>query len=456
MKSLYPSPKVNMPLPSALKILRILLFAVLVNLTSARTFSQELVFQNPVLVSGTAGQNGAIYRFPGVINGVDGLVKINARSSSSVVLQNIDVDNFGWSKAFQPQLGRTGSVSGTNTWWMDFEIQFVKAGTNQSASVSKFNITALDVDGDGLTIREYVEFYRTTSCAVETITQLVATPLSGGGSDDDDDDEEDDDNEGSGSGERDYRLTGPILNFLNIDTAGTAVMATAKFENKSKINVRIGARSTGLGTTNAAMRYNSLWFRSFNYQAPRTLPVNLTSFDVSLVNKKIAATWSTSVEKDASHFVVQRSTNGVEFTDAGIIFTEGNSTASRSYSFRDPVSTSGKGVLYYRLKIVDLDGKFEYSTIRLVKLGESDGRLELQAYPNPVVNELRITIPESWQNKQVVYELYTGDGQLLKRFLNKSATQTEVISMQYYQPGSYVIKALNDNEMASQRIIKRR
>jgi hypothetical protein len=159
MKSLYPSPKVNMPLPSALKILRILLFAVLVNLTSARTFSQELVFQNPVLVSGTAGQNGAIYRFPGVINGVDGLVKINARSSSSVVLQNIDVDNFGWSKAFQPQLGRTGSVSGTNTWWMDFEIQFVKAGTNQSASVSKFNITALDVDGDGLTIREYVEFY---------------------------------------------------------------------------------------------------------------------------------------------------------------------------------------------------------------------------------------------------------------------------------------------------------
>lgn len=444
MKSLYRSPKVNVTLPYELKIVRMVLLAIVMFFTGFRAFSQELVFQNPVLVAGTAGQNGAEYRFSGVINGVDAVVTIKGRSGSNVVLQNIDVNDMGWSKAFQPQLGRTGNITGVADWWMDFEIEFVKSGTDQPVTVSKFDITALDIDGDGLTIREYIEFYRTQSTAIEAISQLLATPLGvvtpGPGS----------------NGERDYRLTGPTANFHNIDTAATAVMATAKFANKNRFDIRIGGNALGLGNSNAGVRFNSLWFRSFNYQAPRTLPVNLTSFDVSLVNKKIAATWSTSVEKDASHFVVQRSTNGVEFTDAGIIFTEGNTTTSRSYSFRDPVSTNGKGILYYRLKIVDLDGKFEYSTIRLVKLGESEGRLELQAYPNPVVNELRITIPESWQNKQVVYELYTGDGQLLKRFLNKSATQTEVINMQYYQPGSYVVKALNDKEMASQRIIKRR
>lgn len=444
MKSLYRSPKVNVTLPFALKLARVLLFAAVVCFTSINTFSQELIFQNPVLASGTAGQNGAEYRFPNVITGVDALIKIKDRSSSAVVLQDIDVDDLGWNKAFQPQLGRTDNVLGIADWWMEFEIEFVKTGTNQSANINKFDITALDVDGDGLTIREYVEFYKTKSCAVESITQLLATTLGNS-------------NSGPGnSNEKDYRLTGPLLNFLNIDTAGTAVMGTAKFDNKNKIKLRIGAKALGLGISNAGMRFNSLWFRSFTYQAPRTLPVNLTAFDVSLINRKIAATWSTSVEKDASHFVVQRSTDGVEFTDAGIIFTEGNSSASRSYSFRDPISTNSKGVLYYRLKMVDLDGQFELSPIRIVKLGESDGRLELQAFPNPVVNELRITIPESWQNKQVVYELYTSDGQLLKRFLNKSATQTEIINMQYYQPGSYVVKALNDKEMASQRIIKRR
>src|SRR5689334_16988158 len=98
------------------------------------------------------------------------------------------------------------------------------------------------------------------------------------------------------------------------------------------MTVRIGAKATGLGLSNAGMRFNSLWFRSFTYQVARSLPVNLTGFDVSLINKKIAVTWSTSAEKNASHFVVQRSTDGVEFTDAGIIFTEGNYTNSRSYS----------------------------------------------------------------------------------------------------------------------------
>ncbi|HYF31925.1 MAG TPA: T9SS type A sorting domain-containing protein [Chitinophagaceae bacterium] len=440
MIPLYKSPKVKSTLPFELRPFRLLMIVIIVFCTGVQAISQELIFKDPVLESGSAGQNGAIYRFGDVINGVDALVEIKGRSSSSVVLENIDVPNEGWGKAFQPKLGRTGNIVGISNWWMDFEIRFVKAGTTQTANVSKFNITAIDIDGDGLTIKEYIEFYKTASCAVENISSLVTTYLG---------------NSNNGS-EKDYRLTGPLLNFLNIDTAGTAVMATAKYENRNKINLRIGANMLGLGLTNAGMRFNSLWFRSFNYVAPRTLPVKLTSFDASLINKKVALTWSTAQEKDASHFVVERSTNGIDFTDAGIIFTEGNSELSRSYSFKDQVSTSGSGILYYRLRMVDLDGQYEYSAIRLIKLGISDGKLELQAFPNPVVNELRITIPESWQNKQVVYELYTNDGQLLKRFLVKSATQTEVINMQNYQPGAYIIKALNDKEIASQRVIKRR
>lgn len=106
--------------------------------------------------------------------------------------------------------------------------------------------------------------------------------------------------------------------------------------------------------------------------------VKLTSFNVSLVNKKITVSWGTSVEKNASHFVVQRSTNGVEFTDAGIIFTggDGNSSVKKSYSFSDPVSTSSTRVFYYRLKMVDLDKQFEFSNVKLMKLGERDSRPE--------------------------------------------------------------------------------
>jgi hypothetical protein len=106
--------------------------------------------------------------------------------------------------------------------------------------------------------------------------------------------------------------------------------------------------------------------------------VKLTSFNVSLVNKKITVSWGTSVEKNASHFVVQRSTDGVEFTDAGIIFTggDGNSTVKKSYSFKDPVSTNSKSIFYYRLKMVDLDKGFEFSDVRQMKLSERDSRPE--------------------------------------------------------------------------------
>lgn len=440
MLPLYKSPKVKNVLPFELKPVRVLIIIMICICSGIQTFSQELVFKSPDLESGTAGQNGAVYRFEDVITGIDALVEIKGRSGSNVVLESIDVNDQGWSKAFQPKLGRQGNILGIADWWMEFEIRFVKAGTDQAASVSQFNLTAIDIDGDGLTIREYIEFYKTASCAVENITQLVSTHLGNS----------------NGGTEKDYRLTGPLLNFLNIDTAGTSVMATARYTNKSKFKIRIGGKALGLGLTNAGMRFNSLWFRSFDYVMPRMLPVKLTSFNASLVNKKVALTWSTAQEKDASHFVIERSTNGIDFTDAGIIFTEGNSETSRSYSFKDPATASGNGILYYRLRMVDLDGKYEHSPIRLIKLGVSDGKLELQAFPNPVTNELRITIPESWQGKQVVYEIYTNDGQLLKRFLNKSATQTEVINMQFYVPGSYVVKALNDKEIATQRIIKRR
>ena len=188
----------------------------------------------------------------------------------------------------------------------------------------------------------------------------------------------------------------------------------------------------------------------------KDLPIKLISFNTALINKKVSLTWTTALEKNFSHFVIERSTNGIDFTDAAVIFTEGNSETAKSYSFKDGVSTSGNGMLHYRMRMVGLDGKYEYSATRIIQLGQSTGKLALQTFPNPVITELRITIPEAWQGKQVVYEVYAHDGQLVKRLVNKSAPQTEIISIPALPAGSYIIKALTDKETASQHIIKGR
>jgi len=88
----------------------------------------ELIFRNPVLASGTAGADGAIYRFSNVATGLDALVKINGRSSSLVTLVNIDLSNTGFDKAFQPQVtyNNGNTPDGNTDYWMEFGISFVQ------------------------------------------------------------------------------------------------------------------------------------------------------------------------------------------------------------------------------------------------------------------------------------------------------------------------------------------
>lgn len=100
---------------------------------------QELVFQNSSLQSGTAGADGAVYRFPSVNLFQDALVTISGRSSNLVTLSSIDLTNTGFAKAFQPQIEyNNGSVNGAQNWWMEFTISFVDHNTSTPSIINSF------------------------------------------------------------------------------------------------------------------------------------------------------------------------------------------------------------------------------------------------------------------------------------------------------------------------------
>jgi len=411
------------------------------------TFCQELIFTNPALVSGTAGNDNAVYRFSNVTASVDALVKVKRRSASDIIIKDIDVSEFGWNKAFQPQIGpASGLVSGTKDWWVEFEMFFVQSGTDESAEVSEFNLTSLDIDGDNLTIREYVELYDAASYNFEGGTELINNAISG----DDDDDDDDDKNKG-----KDYRFTGPIKNYLDIDTLGTRVMVTSKFVKKNRIKFRIGARSMGLGTSSAAHRYNSLWFRSFNYTSVASLPVKLTLFTAkSLSSNKVVLNWNTAQEKNSSHFTIEKSLNGRDFSDAGIMFSMGNSELPQQYTFTNDLRAGEKGLIYYRLKMVDMDGKSHHSSIRVVRIGEEKANVSIMLYPNPVANELRVTLPVAWHDQKVVIDIYSTNAVMVKKFVTNNANQTETINVRSLTPGSYMVRSSTGTQTVTQHIIK--
>lgn len=401
--------------------------------------AQEYSFVSPSLSSGTAGADGAVYRYKSVGDNTDALVTIDGRSSSLVKLVNIDLNNTGFNKAFQPEIEyNNGSVSGAQNWWMEFTISFVDHNTSNPSLISTFDVTALDIDGDGNKLREYDAFYSPASYVLENHSALSVSNLIVNGVTDG------------------KTFTGSLTNYNGIDTTQTTIMVTLTYNNVNSIKVRFGGTTTG-SVSNADRMY-SIWFKDFTYSTPmKTLPVKLVSFDATLNNSKnkVDLTWTTATEQNVSHFVVERSTDGVNFDDAGLVFAVGNSTENVNYSFSDDISAVQSTVIYYRLCSVDNDGKTTYSEIRVIRISkQEDNNITILTYPNPVSSELRITVPDSWQNKQVSFELFNANGQLMTKSETGSSSQTETMDVSNLGRGFYIVRVTCNGQTAQQKIIK--
>jgi Secretion system C-terminal sorting domain len=120
-----------------------------------------------------------------------------------------------------------------------------------------------------------------------------------------------------------------------------------------------------------------------------TLPVTLTSFELSAQKGQVMLNWATASEKNNAYFQVERSLDGVTFSAIGQVKGNGTTHQAQQYSFKDgkPVS----GTVYYRLKQVDLNGDNELSPVKAVKVVAPITQ-KLPVYPNPVVSDLHIEL----------------------------------------------------------------
>lgn len=441
----------------------------------------ELIFRNPKLISGTAGKEGAVYNFPNVSPGIDGRIRLKYFSNPAIVVANIDNSSFGFDKAFQPEFGMN-PVKKNQSWYIDFELTFWNAGTNTKRKIDKFTLTSLDVDGDNFNVQEFVKMEKATSVTYSTVSYLGSVvptiptcnncskqslPIqclfckgegvvkSGG--------KNRKCNRCDGVGQvytlcghpfdgQDAEVKGPQDNFTNIDTIATGVMATYVYNNKDAVNFRIGA-SSGNKDGGAGIRLNSMWFKGFNL-APisNPLPVKLSNFNAMLERGQVILNW-TAHEKSFSHYVLQRSNDGKAFADVAFVFAGENANGG-SYSYKDAGVSSSTGILIYRLKMVDLSEEFIYSESRSIRLGKKVEALTLSTYPNPVTDQVRVTLPSAWQGKAVTMELYNGNGIRIKSMQISNASHTEGIQMSTLTKGFYLVKASCNGEVAQQRVVK--
>ncbi|CAG5017543.1 hypothetical protein DYBT9275_05794 [Dyadobacter sp. CECT 9275] len=181
-----------------------------------------------------------------------------------------------------------------------------------------------------------------------------------------------------------------------------------------------------------------------------SLPVTLSSFTAEKENCTVKLAWTVAEAKNFSHFEVERSADARTFTRIGDVKFD---TGISKYAFTDNPFASESAAArnqYYRLKQVDMDDTFEYSTIRAVSAGSCGNLGTAEAYPNPAVNEVNVKSTSAL--KQV--EILTQAGALVYHNSFKTKSAEASIGISNLQRGLYLLKVTNQEGTRIIRMVK--
>ena len=170
-------------------------------------------------------------------------------------------------------------------------------------------------------------------------------------------------------------------------------------------------------------------FRVIINESSTPLPVELTTFTAKVNESIVSLNWSTATEVNNYGFEIERKNITEVSNNAGnkewqnIAFVQGygNSNSTKYYSFQDN-EKSINGKYLYRLKQIDIDGKFEYSDIIEVEISAPDKFSLNQNYPNPFnpTTTIKYSVPllENRQTVPVQLKVYDILGKELKTLVN--------------------------------------
>jgi PQQ-dependent dehydrogenase (s-GDH family) len=200
--------------------------------------------------------------------------------------------------------------------------------------------------------------------------------------------------------------------------------------------------------------FSSFYFASTN----ATLPLDLLTFAGRLQNdNSVLLNWKTENEINASHFIVERSIDGNRFNGIGNVSANGrnNTGGSSNYDFtdNDAIKQSSQKI-YYRLRMVDIDGTYKFSNIVSVAMPFITGKMIIS--PNPVIDLAKVMLA-SPENGKVQWKLIDNIGRIILKgteHVNKGVNNFS-INMNRLPAGTYYLNvtgAGNDQRVKMQKL----
>ncbi len=166
------------------------------------------------------------------------------------------------------------------------------------------------------------------------------------------------------------------------------------------------------------------------------LAVKLNYFAAKKVNDKQALlSWSTATEINSKEFSVERSGDGVNFTEIAKVAAHGYSYTEQAYSAKDFAPLKGKN--FYRLAEVELDGHITYSQVVVVNFDVNKTGMDI--YPNPAYESVTISLSNLTNFKNNTVAVYDFAGKEVVKSQPITGSQVK-LNVQSMQPGIYVAR----------------
>jgi hypothetical protein len=251
--------------------------------------------------------------------------------------------------------------------------------------------------------------------------------------------------------------TGYVIN--STGSSQTIVSYSGTFPYPSTYSGFLKMVSTTNGSSNG-VAYPSLfdWKVSYNMGCGRvpvvatvggscTLPISLLNFSGNSNKGIVNLEWITASEKNNDHFIISKSSDGINFVPVATVDGRGTKSSISNYSYTD--NTAGSGVLYYKLTQVDIDGAA--TEVGFITLFNDKG-FTVQVSPNPFSSKLNVNIM-SRNNDKVYIRVTDLTGKTVGIYDNLFANERIEIG-EDLPSGLFILEVRTDYEVKTFRIVK--
>lgn len=184
------------------------------------------------------------------------------------------------------------------------------------------------------------------------------------------------------------------------------------------------------------------------------LDKNVTNFSGRLYNSEVQLNWKALQNRQVNYFVIEKSTDGMHFTNAAKVMAHSPEVAIVDYSATDDVSTLNSPFVYYRLRIYGVDGSVNYTKAIRLTLSAA-GKTGISISPNPVKDVMQLNISSANDADMKLY-IYDMAGKLLRTesgIVQKGNSVRTYTDFRNWPRGVYSVKVLVGEEQFIQKMV---